>query len=160
MEEVAVYAVLISTVQNNTQEPTGLWGNGSYLKSICSTTGVQPRVKCMYIFSEFLILCGLITCTFELDFHLINMIHKVLINKLLLSIIVVEVVVKRIVCTLFHSYMRQSRELEFQEIKTLLSMPDTRMSHVPDRNVFPSYQSHVIHINASCHQYRLCMSNS
>jgi len=77
IEEVAVYAVLISTVRSKTQEPTGLWGNGSYLKSICSTTGVQPGLKCVYVcslavFLHLLILCGLVTCNFELDFNLIN----------------------------------------------------------------------------------------
>ena len=48
-EALAVQAVLISTVRKNTEEPTGLWGNGSYLISICSTvtTGIHPRVKCV-----------------------------------------------------------------------------------------------------------------
>ena len=44
---LAVQAVLIGTVRKNTEEPTGLWGNGSYLKSICSTTGIHPLVKCV-----------------------------------------------------------------------------------------------------------------
>jgi len=34
------------------------------------------------------------------------------------------------------------------------------VSHIPDMNVFPVYQSHVKHINASCHKYRLCLPNS
>jgi len=86
------------------KSPRAFWGNGSYLKSIYSTTGVQPRVKCVYVCSSavclhLVILCGLITCTFEL-YHFIRSLAKIPINKLLLSMIVVEVVVKRIVCTL------------------------------------------------------------
>ena len=50
--------------------------------------------------------------------------------------------------------------VRIKEIKAPLSKPGTRMSHVPDMNVFPAYQSHVTHINASCHKYRFCMSNS
>ena len=34
------------------------------------------------------------------------------------------------------------------------------MSHVPNMNVFSAYQSHVTHMNASCHKYRLCLSKS
>ena len=86
------------------KSPRAFWGNGSYLKSIYSTTGVQPRVKCVYVCSSavclhLVILCGLITCTFEL-YHFIRSLAKIPIIKLLLSMIVVEVVVKRIVCTL------------------------------------------------------------
>ena len=52
----------------------------------------------------------LITFSIELyyDISSLAIIHKVPINNLLLSMIVVEVVVKRIVCRLCHSYMRQS----------------------------------------------------
>jgi len=76
-EELAVYTVLIGTVRKNTQELTGLWGNGSHLISIFPTTGVQPRVKCVYVCSlatrlHLVILCGLIACTFELDYKLIS----------------------------------------------------------------------------------------
>ena len=93
-EELAVYTVLISTVRKNTQELTGLWGNGNNFKSICSTTVVQPLVKCVYVcslaaFLYMVNLCGLSTCTFELYCKLISLIHKVPINKPLLSIVVV-----------------------------------------------------------------------
>jgi len=76
-EELAILTMLISTVRKNTEEPMGLWGNMSYLKSVCSTTIVQPRVNscCVRlscaVFLHLVILCRLISCTSDLYHKLI-----------------------------------------------------------------------------------------
>jgi len=121
---------------------------------MCSTTGLQPRVKCVYVcslaaFLYFVIFCGLVSCTFDL-YSKSTIIHKIPISKLLFSIIIVEVVVKRIVCTLFHSHMRQSREFESKKKTFTLKARHQNES-------CPGYEC-ISRVPISCHTHKCVRS--